>query len=80
MAKAGTAEIIKTSLPHAQNDVADSLGGMNPAKGVFQSPRWPQNIPPNMLKERVFIHTGRIPLRLKTRYHRGQGTSAGRRC
>ena len=57
MAKAGPAEIIKTSLPHAQNDVRDSPGGMNPAKGVFQSRRWPQNIPSNMLKERVFIHT-----------------------
>jgi len=29
------------------------------------------NNSPNRLKERVFIHNVRIPLRLKTRYHRG---------
>jgi hypothetical protein len=40
-----TDEIIKTSLLHVHNGVRDSFGGMNPAKGVFQSLGLRQNIP-----------------------------------
>ncbi len=44
---------------------------MNPVKWRIPPPRTDQICLPNMLKERVFIHNVRIPLRLKTRYHRG---------
>jgi hypothetical protein len=62
---------MKTSPPGAQGQGLDFAAGAIAAKLCIPQRR----IPSNILKERVFIHIKRIPLRPKTRYDRGQGTS-----
>lgn len=72
-----TGEIIKTSLPRVQNASGIRPGGNESVKMRVPKPGDVLYIPPNMLMERVFIHTVRIPLRPKTRYTgRGQARAA----
>jgi hypothetical protein len=48
---------------------------MNPVKMRVPPPKIAAGYSRNMLKERIFIHPRRIPLRLKTRYQSGEGAA-----
>jgi hypothetical protein len=54
-------------------------GGNESSKNACSAAANCPNNSPNMLKERIFIHKVRIPLRLKTRYHKGRA-AGGKVC